>query len=74
MNGLTRKGEEMLTFRMNNYIGEPPLDPPEPKPVYCPICCEEAYKLYRGFWNQIIGCDQCVTEIDANDYEKENDA
>lgn len=74
MNGLTRKGEKMLTFKMNNHIGEPPLDPPEPKPVYCPVCREEAYKLYRGYWNDILGCDNCVTEIDVDEYEEDNDA
>ena len=48
-------------------------EPTEPKPVYCPVCREEAYKLYRGYWNDILGCDKCVTEIDVDEYEEDND-
>ena len=63
----------MLTFRMPRGVnGEPPLEPPEGEPVYCPVCCEEAMKLYRGYWNDIIGCDKCVEEIDADEYEPED--
>ena len=49
-------------------------EPPEAKPVYCPVCHEEAYKLYRGYWNDILGCDKCVTEIDVDENEEDNDA
>lgn len=44
-------------------------EPPEAKPVYCPVCMEEATRLYRGYWNDIIGCDNCVEEIDVDDFE-----
>ena len=72
MCGLTPKGERMLTFRMPRGVnGEPPLEPPEGKPVYCPVCCEEAMKLYRGYWNDIIGCNNCVEEIDADEYTED---
>lgn len=67
----------MMSSNRKGVNADPPrsyYDPPEPKPVYCPVCREEAYKLYRGYWNDILGCDKCVTEIDVDEYEEDNDA
>ena len=46
---------------------------PEPKPLpRCPVCNGEARDFYIGYWNGIIGCDECVTIKDAEEYEEEN--
>lgn len=46
-------------------------EPPEGKPTYCPVCNQEAMRLYRGMWNDIIGCDNCVKEIDVDEYSED---
>ena len=41
----------------------------EPKPLpTCPECGEECQKLYRDSTGCIIGCENCVDELDAIDY------
>lgn len=31
----------------------------------CPICGEECDTLYRAAEGEVVGCDQCITAIDA---------
>ncbi len=38
---------------------------PEPDPVYCPVCGDEAETFYLQD-GLVIGCNQCVTETDAD--------
>ena len=38
---------------------------PEPDPVYCPVCGDEAETFYLQY-GIVIGCNQCVTETDAD--------
>lgn len=45
-------------------------EPPEPKAFICPECGEECDTLYFKR-NEIIGCDNCITEVDANFYLEE---
>jgi hypothetical protein len=41
---------------------EPPPEPPMPR---CPICGEETDTFYRNKDLDIVGCDECVTTVDA---------
>lgn len=55
---------------------DPPMryyDPPETKPPICPICGEETDTFKRGYYGDIIGCDHCVKDVDAWDYEEEHE-
>ena len=38
---------------------------PEPDPVYCPVCGDEAENFYLQD-GIVIGCEHCVTEVDAD--------
>ena len=44
-------------------------DPPEP---VCPVCGKECETLYQTKADGIIGCEGCVTAIDAWEYQSEN--
>lgn len=48
--------------RMNKYGT---LTKDEEKPVFCPICKKECETFYKGFDNEIVGCDMCVSTVDA---------
>ena len=39
--------------------------PPEYKVPVCPVCGNETDTLYRDLYGTIVGCDNCVTTIDA---------
>ena len=54
------------------HIPEPPLEPHEEKHPRCPFCGEECEKYYRWRHGTIIGCDNCVEEVDAWE-EMDND-
>lgn len=55
--------------RINDYK----LQPPEPTPPpTCPICGEETDTFIADKWGDIIGCDQCIKEVDAWDYREEH--
>lgn len=46
-----------------------PEPPPEPPAATCPVCGAECQYLYRRLCtDDILGCDECVVEEDANDY------
>jgi hypothetical protein len=41
----------------------------EPPPLpRCPECGTECYKLYRDSTGMIVGCENCIEELDAIDY------
>lgn len=44
---------------------EPPIEPPAYTCPRCPVCDAETDKLLRDRWGNIVGCPQCVTEVDA---------
>ena len=46
-------------------IPEPSLDPPEPPEPRCPVCGQFCGTIYKDINNQIIGCDECVSDHDA---------
>ena len=52
----------------SNHIGEPPINPPEPTPPICPICGAETDTFKKDYYGDIIGCDECVKDVDAWDY------
>lgn len=46
-----------------------PSPPPQKNPI-CPVCGWDCGKVY--FQNgQVIGCDNCITEQDAYEWEEE---
>lgn len=50
---------------VREYWLDPPADPTRP---VCPECGEECDVLYMDASGKIVGCDQCLTEIDAYDW------
>lgn len=56
------------------FIGfEPPLEPDEYPFPRCPICLEETDTFYKGFDGGIVGCPNCISEIDSFE-EDDHDA
>ena len=37
----------------------------EPEPSKCPICGAECETVYKDYYGDIIGCNECVKEVDA---------
>lgn len=54
--------ENMIHYALNI---EPPVEPPEYTCPRCPVCGEEADSYYKDKWGNIVGCPECVTEVDA---------
>lgn len=42
----------------------------EPKPPRCPVCDKEFETLYKDRYGDVVGCDCCMTTVDAWDYEE----
>lgn len=55
-------GENMIHYTLNI---EPPVDPPAYTCPRCPVCDAETDKLLRDRWGNIVGCPECVKEVDA---------
>ena len=55
-------GENMIHYKLNV---EPPVDPPSYTCPRCPVCDAETDKLLRDRWGNIVGCPECVKEVDA---------
>ena len=55
-------GENMIHYTLNV---EPPVEPPEYTCPRCPVCDAETDKLLRDRWGNIVGCPECVKEVDA---------
>lgn len=45
--------------------------PPEPDEAYCPVCGSACEKFYRSLNGEILGCDECIDEVDAFEYNEE---
>lgn len=50
-----------------DHIPEPPLEPLEVRHPRCPVCGDECDRFVKNIWGNIVGCDNCVTEVDAWD-------
>lgn len=62
----------MLSFRIPSGVhGEPSLEPPEPRYPHCPICNAEADTFFENKDGYVVGCNSCITPIDAWDYEED---
>ena len=47
---------------------EPPLvPPPQPPAPECPVCGAETDRIYQDRWGNIVGCPECIKEVDAWD-------
>lgn len=44
---------------------EPPLEPPVYTVPECPVCGGETDRLLRDRWGDIVGCSECIEEVDA---------
>lgn len=55
-------GENMIHYALNI---EPPVEPPAYTCPRCPVCDAETDKLLRDRWGNIVGCPECVKEVDA---------
>ena len=45
--------------------------PPEPKPVYCPVCESECSEIFFGPTGDVVGCDECISKQDAGEWAAE---
>lgn len=54
--------ENMIHYTLNI---EPPIEPPAYTCPICPVCGAETDKLLRDRWGNIVGCPECVKEVDA---------
>ena len=55
-------GENMIHYTLNV---EPLVEPPAYTCPRCPVCDAETDKLLRDRWGNIVGCPECVKEVDA---------
>lgn len=46
-------------------------EPDEPTLVVCPVCGTEAGKLYRNYNGEVVGCEDCIEAVYAEDYLSE---
>ena len=45
-----------------------------PKPVYCPLCDEPCETIYRDRYGTVFGCENCIEEQDADEWQEEENA
>lgn len=45
--------------------------PPEPDPVYCPVCGEDCSEIYFDKTGNVVGCDYCISKQDAGEWADE---
>lgn len=45
--------------------------PPEPDPIYCPVCDEECSEIYFDKSGNVVGCDYCISKQDAGEWAAE---
>lgn len=55
-------GENMIHYTLNV---EPPVEPPAYTCPRCPVCGEEVDSYYKDKWGNVVGCPECVQEVDA---------
>ena len=55
------------------YYPERPIDPPEDDNPECPCCGAECKTVYiNSYTGEVMGCDECIHEKDAYDWQDEN--
>lgn len=57
-----------MGWGVNDYPGEP-KQAPIPK---CPVCGMETDTFYKDAYGDIVGCDNCISAVDAWDYVQED--
>lgn len=45
--------------------------PPEPEPVYCPVCGEECETIFADMYGNVFACNECLVEQDAGEWAEE---
>ena len=45
--------------------------PPEPDPVYCPVCESECSEVFFNQTGDVVGCDYCISKQDAGEWAAE---
>lgn len=55
-----------MLYPMYGYGDEPPEE--EDRGAVCPECGRACYKIYRR-GAEILGCDECIDEVDADDVD-----
>ena len=54
---------------------EQPVTPREGESYYCPVCGDEnPPRYFRDALGRIVGCDHCIEEIDAAEWEADHRA
>lgn len=57
-----------MGWGVNDYPGPPP----EKYTTVCPVCgTENVDVFYEDMNGDIVGCDECITKLDAWDYVQE---
>ena len=50
------------------------LDPPEQESLpMCPVCGEECETIYTDLYDEVCGCENCLTAYDSCDYFDDED-
>lgn len=49
-----------------------PFPPDEPDYPICPVCGEECERIYKN-GNEILGCDNCIVEVNAWEWQEEKE-
>lgn len=50
------------------------LEPPEKEEMpRCPVCMAETDTFKRNYWGEIVGCDECIEDVDAWDWKRERE-
>ena len=44
------------------------FEPDEAVELVCPVCGADCRKYYRNLNGEILGCEECVEEVNAEDY------
>lgn len=50
-----------------------PFPPDEPDCPICPVCGDECETYYRRQGNEILGCENCIVEVNAYEWQKEQE-
>ena len=49
-----------------------PDEPNEAPRTFCPVCGWECWKLWTNRNGEVVGCDNCLDEWDADEWRAEN--
>ena len=44
------------------------FEPDDPVELVCPVCGADCRQYYRNLDGEILGCEECVEEVSAEDY------